>query len=1400
MALESGVEQQIGNRFKITLTQVSSAHITVVLTVDDECIVELFMKGQAVYQNALARYRMHYLQITPPECYKCFICGLCGDFTNKATGGLWKRLQTCNGGFTSYRSGWSAAITEAYDVNGMSWEYSYVQDNCSIDATVTIEETYAPEIANIETEHVDPCDDETFKTTVDSECQSARDSSSTCCATIGGDYCDSLQRTCQVDVCAIANGVLAAIPNAVAELFTDAIDLVCNLPDAGTRFDPTKTEPSPNAPEPDTDTCTYDEDYFFEGTSCVVSGDPHTRLWNGDRHDLQGQPNTGKEQFYYVHRCDGVEEWNMPFSISGRHYRWSTASVSGLDYITLELLDSDGEEYYVWLSSSIHHYVNSADASNSLYDDNTGLSSALASGVEEQIGNRFKITFTQVSTTQIDVVLTVDDACTVELLMRGEYYHAPLGRYSMHYLQITPPVCYRCFMCGLCGDFVTAATGALWKQLQTCDGDFVSYRTGYSAAITEAYDLYGWTWERSYAMDCIDIDGTAPVDPEPEPYTPVEPAEPIVDPCADETLQAAVITECQTARDANTACCDIIGICDELQTDCEVDVCVAVNGNLTAIPYAAQEIFGDSIDLICNLRDAAEVFSENKTVASPSAPTPVEPTPNYCESIQNFDGPDLIVECLGIVSAESGAVIDTISLVDHFTLEFLLSMSSLSINPWPLPIVGFSDGAVTVTSFSMSAGGNVITVNSGEKIELIDDPGIGTTVTITVTYDWDSTAAANLWCPGCIRQFLFNVEGTDIECVSHGSGTSLSDQTMSVSYVHDASVRHIWLGWGTQTSCVNPWPLPMNRRVGYIHSDAQTIPEVTNVLYIGGYPSVLIHSGGRHWNVQVDIIKDESATEVTSLSCLSQEMTVFSLPVSGVEVFIEIDQNAATEADSFIVSVDGNQCTDALANAPVSFNVAEQYKNISIPTTDRIVYGEVIQDLVLTLYDAREVRTPCVFGENYWIEGNQAYATGDPHYRMWNGDYHDMQGIGSIDTQYYLMTRRNGSSVTDLPFNLLLKNYYYTNENAPMRSVEYITFELFDSTGEVYLIFLSYDILEYSSAMQLSVDQSTLYSVVSTEQTLSTFAVGEEVSIGQLFSAQVTQQTTDAVYFTLTIGGDCSVSLYMTNMGGPNAALNGRYLQNVYVNPPTCYKCHIAGLFGDFVRGPVGSGGWSEGRDAKIPLCGGGYADIKTGWRIASVQDTAFSENALTWKKNSAVCDRSTQDVRRRLSVQVDFVILEPAPSDFEFVDACESTIADATIDECQAVRDLYTTLCAAIEDVCDALQENCNYDACVSADGDVTAVEVEVEGIFGRTLGFLESVPDIASLYDDADVVAGPGAPTDAPTDAPILTTTEVLADDTLTTNDNDNDNDNVGAAVQLFLSLKLLCVVPFFMGAYMM
>eukprot|EP01083_Nonionella_stella_P180253 642262_1 len=652
-------------------------------------------------------------------------------------------------------------------------------------------------------------------------------------------------------------------------------------------------------------------------------------------------------------------------------------------------------------------------------------------------------------------------------------------------------------------------------------------------------------------------------------------------------------------------------------------------------------------------------------------------------------------------------------------------MSSLSINPWPLPIVGFSDGAVTVTSFSMSAGGNVITVNSGEKIELIDDPGIGTTVTITVTYDWDSTAAANLWCPGCIRQFLFNVEGTDIECVSHGSGTSLSDQTMSVSYVHDASVRHIWLGWGTQTSCVNPWPLPMNRRVGYIHSDAQTIPEVTNVLYIGGYPSVLIHSGGRHWNVQVDIIKDESATEVTSLSCLSQEMTVFSLPVSGVEVFIEIDQNDGT----FIVSVDGNQCTDALVNAPVSFDPIDVYKNISIPSSDRILSGEVIQDLVLTLYDAPGPK--CTYDLDYFFDGTDCVVSGDPHFRMWNGDRHDFQGQPSTGKdEFYYLHRCAGVDSTMMPFSISGRHHRWSSKS--VSGLDYIIIHLVDSNGDMYYVWLSSGIhayLDAATATNTNYDDNTA--------TASALTSGTEEQIGSRFALLYTQTSTNQIKVVLTIQQTCTVELYMKGEAVYDSATGfDRYrMHYLQITPPECYRCFICGLCGDFANKAT-YGVWE-----RVQTCNGGFTSYRAGYSAAITE--AYDVNGWSWEYSYVEANCNATDAGDG-SGTVDPEPYFPAPLADPIVEPCDNAaLQRAVIEECQSARDSRTTCCETIgEEYCDTQQDNCEVDACVVADGDLTAISDAVAEIFTEAVDLVCNLPDAGTRFDPTKTEPSPNAP----------------------------------------------------------
>jgi len=86
--------------------------------------------------------------------------------------------------------------------------------------------------------------------------------------------------------------------------------------------------------------------YTLEGNPSIIWGDPHTTTFAGVKHDFQGVPQNGLDQFYYVHPCNGYNHNDLPYHILGRHfpYRGSTR-VSGLDYFAIELYDHNDHRY-----------------------------------------------------------------------------------------------------------------------------------------------------------------------------------------------------------------------------------------------------------------------------------------------------------------------------------------------------------------------------------------------------------------------------------------------------------------------------------------------------------------------------------------------------------------------------------------------------------------------------------------------------------------------------------------------------------------------------------------------------------------------------------------------------------------------------------------------------------------------------------------------------------------------------------------------------------------------------------------------------------------------------------------------------------------------------------------------
>eukprot|EP01083_Nonionella_stella_P282652 961806_1 len=358
------------------------------------------------------------------------------------------------------------------------------------------------------------------------------------------------------------------------------------------------TEATTETPE----TCTKGVNYAIDGAICHVWGDPHFNTWSGvrGRHDFMGQPATGKSQFYYVARCNGATVDDMPFTIIGKHKQWSGSGVTGLQYVTMELYDDDGSEYIVFLSSSIARY--GSRGASTLYDEQ-GQLAYLTSGVDTTIGNRFSIQITR-SSSRMNAVLTIDGTCTVQFWMDGSMT-------GMHTLYITPPDCYRCFICGLCGDFRRAAAATSRQKLETCGGGFVEYTKGWGSDNAFAYDTNGNTWEVNYCSQTRRrLSGTS------GEYTPDIGDFTYVEPC-DSSIEQQVAESCQTARDNAVTCCDLIGgtLCDELQESCEFDVCVVAGTDTSVIDETVAMLFTAAVDLACEIPNIAYLFDEDRVIA-----------------------------------------------------------------------------------------------------------------------------------------------------------------------------------------------------------------------------------------------------------------------------------------------------------------------------------------------------------------------------------------------------------------------------------------------------------------------------------------------------------------------------------------------------------------------------------------------------------------------------------------------------------------------------------------------------------------------------------------------------------------------------------------------------------------
>eukprot|EP01084_Bolivina_argentea_P291646 501261_1 len=151
--------------------------------------------------------------------------------------------------------------------------------------------------------------------------------------------------------------------------------------------------------------------------------------------------------------------------------------------------------------------------------------------------------------------------------------------------------------------------------MQTCHGGIVEYEPGW-VGIPSAYDPIAWTWEREYVVEnSTNITYANYIPPQNIDANIVN-----IDPC-DEGIIQMVTDGCELARNSHIDCCNQIGgtYCDELQSDCEYDVCVMAEGQSALINDLIEEMFIIPVVETCN--DCVGCFDLINIIEAPQVPT-----------------------------------------------------------------------------------------------------------------------------------------------------------------------------------------------------------------------------------------------------------------------------------------------------------------------------------------------------------------------------------------------------------------------------------------------------------------------------------------------------------------------------------------------------------------------------------------------------------------------------------------------------------------------------------------------------------------------------------------------------------------------------------------------------------
>ena len=316
---------------------------------------------------------------------------------------------------------------------------------------------------------------------------------------------------------------------------------------------------------------------------------------------------------------------------------------------------------------------------------------------------------------------------------------------------------------------------------------------------------------------------------------------------------------------------------------------------------------------------------------------------------------------------------------------------------------------------------------------------------------------------------------------------------------------------------------------------------------------------------------------------------------------------------------------------------------------------------------------------------------------MFNGKIHDYQGIrGEF---YYYMRPCNGWTKNEMPFNMIAKHYefgrVYSDGNS-RTSIEYITMELFDpNTGIIYYLYVNGEFIQYTS--------TAVFNQASYDYDLALHAN----KLTELFDG-VTQLGVYKITYTSKLSNlkDIVIDIDDSVLGcestkdisfriQPSRDIIGdRYrTHRMYVDPPSCSRCYVCCLLGDFTHNDYGWNNPITGEEITIHpgFIYGDTGDADWGCKVnptdyppAPIDYTPPSLPEQPQVNYKAYCDPSLSQTNER------------------FVDRI-----------CQDIfNEPNNQLCCndATQDVCNSIRHGCTGDTCAELDYIENPTTIDIE------------------------------------------------------------------------------------------